>query len=59
MEDLTQYSNAELSLHVFNDESLYNIRHRAFLKATLEELFLFTPEQWEELEADLEADNDE
>ena len=51
--DLTNYSDSELSLVVFNDEYLYNIRHRSHLIDTLNELFIYTDEQLEELKQDL------
>lgn len=59
MIDLTQYGEQELSLHVFNDEYLYNIRHRMFLKDILDDTFIYTDEQWIELQADLEQDAEE
>ena len=59
MQDLTQYSESELSMWVFNDEYLYNNRHRMHLKSILDDLFIYTDEQWIELQADLEADYDE
>lgn len=58
-QDLTQYSSAELSLNVFNDQSLYNQRHDRNLKELLDELFIYDDEQWEELQEDLEADLEE
>jgi hypothetical protein len=62
--DLTEYSDAELSLHVMNDESLYRMRRQPLrhLREMLEEIFIFTTEQWEDLvetiEADLEEDDE-
>lgn len=52
-QDLTKYSDSELSLVVMNDEGLYNMRHQQNLRHTLEEFFIFTDEQWNELEQDL------
>lgn len=52
-QDLTQYSDSELSMVVFNDEYLYNMRHKPYLKYTLDELFIYTPDQLDELENDL------
>jgi hypothetical protein len=53
MIDLTQYSNSELSLNVFNDEGLYNIRHEPGFIEILDEVFIYTSEQLAELEQDL------
>lgn len=59
--DLTMHSDAELSLTVMNDEYLYNKRRLPlrFLRAELEEFFLFSEDQWDELVEDLEADRAE
>lgn len=59
--DLTGYGERELSLLVFNDESLYKMRRfpRNFFKIELQELFIFTDEQWEELENDLNEEKEE
>lgn len=54
--DLRFYSDNELSLMVFNDEGLYNIRKSTFLFELLEEQFLFTEKQKEVLEDDLESE---
>ena len=43
MIDLTQYTDNELSMVVFNDEGLYSMRHDSDLIAELEEVFTFTP----------------
>lgn len=59
MQDLTQYSDNELSLQVFNDEYLYNFRHVDYLEEILEELFLFTDEQLHVLKGDLADDLEE
>ena len=59
MIDLTNYSEDELSLNVFNDESLYLIRNTEGLKEELDERFIYTPEQLEVLFADLEDDEEE
>lgn len=56
-QDLTEYSDGELSLWVFNDEGLYRMRRKKdLLLETLKEIFIFTDAQLKELEADLEAD---
>lgn len=58
--DLTQYSDNELSLLVFNDEGLYKIRHNKFLMAiALDTLFIYTDEQYDQLVVDLEEDYEE
>lgn len=56
MINLTQHNSGELSLQVFNDQGLYNIRHRTNLKERLDDIFIYTDEQMEELEDDLAAD---
>jgi hypothetical protein len=44
-----------------NDEYLYKMRRRPLrhLRADLEEMFIFTTEQWEDLVETIEADLDE
>ena len=55
--NLTQYSNSELSLRVFNDEGLYSIRNdREYLLYIIEGHFIYTPEQMAELICDLDDD---
>lgn len=56
MEDLTQYTDDELSLRVFNDEGLYNIRHTAGLADALDSLFIYTNEQLSVLQTDLRGE---
>lgn len=54
MQNLTQYGDQELSLNVFNDEYFYIERHnRPYLIALINEEFIYTPEQMEELIQDL------
>lgn len=57
--DLTEYSDNELSMHVFNDEGLYRMRNKPYLKETLDEYFIYTDEQYEVLLQDIEEDNEE
>lgn len=59
MNDLTEFSEKELSLVVNNDEFLY--RKRFILnKELLHELGLkFTDEQWQVFQDDLEEEEDE
>ena len=46
MTDLTQYSDQELSLHVFKDEDLYNMIHdMQSLQNILRESFIYTEDQ--------------
>ena len=59
MQDLTNYSDQELSLHVFNNEGLYNMRHNWDLFEILHELFIYTDEQRVELMSDLVEDQDD
>ena len=56
MIDITQYSEDELSLNVFNDEELYKLRHTGGLKYILDDIFIYTDEQMEILENDLADD---
>lgn len=59
-QDLREYSDAELSMMVFNDEGLYLMRrNKTALFETLNELFIFTKEQARELELDLEEDEED
>tara|TARA_R110000850_G_scaffold276171_1_gene417606 strand:+ start:679 stop:864 length:186 start_codon:yes stop_codon:yes gene_type:complete len=58
MRDLTNYSDQELSLNVFNDEYFYVERpDRKFLLALINEEFYYTNEQMVVLMSDL-ADDD-
>lgn len=63
MQDLTEYSDAELSLVVFNDEDLYKFVRRTYnlrtVREYMEEMFKFTQEQWEDLVETIEADREE
>ena len=56
MQDLTQYSDAELSLMVFNDEGLYRDRNKSWFVDSLKNMFIFTQQQMDELLVDLEDD---
>lgn len=58
-QDLTNYSEIELSLLVFNDEGLYNMRHKRNFLNTIDELFIYTDDQLEVLKQDLEEDANE
>ena len=57
MQDLTIYSEQELSLRVFNEEYFYIERNHNgstdYLKALINEEFTYTPEQMEVLERNL------
>lgn len=57
MEDLRQYSDAELSLLIFNTESLYRNRHR-LTKEDLKSMFQFREAQWREFRKDLKEDKE-
>ena len=59
MNNITSYSENELSLLVFNDETLYKMRRQRNFFATLRELFIFTADQLEVLKNDLQADKEE
>ena len=43
MIDLTEYSDRELSMVVYNDSGLYSMRHDSDLTSVLEEYCIFTP----------------
>ena len=59
MQDLTQYGSSELSMWVFNDEYLYDLRHNQDeLIGTLDELFVYDDEQLAELLEDLISDTE-
>lgn len=59
--NITEYSDEELSLTVMNDYELYKMRRLPLrhLRATLEEIFIFTSEQWDDLVDTIEADLEE
>ena len=55
--NITQYSNAELSWIVFNDESLYSIRHELNeLLYIIDDLYIYTDAQIDELLSDISDD---
>lgn len=57
--DLRDYSDRELSLMVFNDEYLYQMRRdRKLLVMTLEEFFIYNDDQLTELINDLNEDEE-
>lgn len=58
-QDLTQYSDSELSLLVFNEEWLYNDRHKPWFIDSLEEFFIYSAKQLGELKQDIQADLEE
>ncbi len=58
-EDLTHYSDDELSLRVFNDEYLYTMRNRRALFNILNEQFISTLGQMKVLIDDIAQDNEE
>ena len=56
-EDLTRYTDDELSLRVFNDESLYCLRRYPHaLQEAIENLFIFTDAQRDQLRDDITDD---
>lgn len=55
-EDLREYDKYALSLIIFNDEALYNIRHWGCLIDVIHARFLYTSEQLEVLNEDLIED---
>ena len=58
-EDITMYSENELSLLVFNDETLYRQRKSKTFISDLRDIFEFTGEQLLVLRQDLKDDEDE
>jgi hypothetical protein len=56
MNDITNYSDHELSLLVFNDEGLYEQRHEDGFLDIIHTLFKYTDEQLSELKSDLRDD---
>jgi hypothetical protein len=55
MQDLTEYSDAELSLVVFNDEDLYRFVRRTYNLRTVRK---YLEEMFETIEADRAEDDD-
>lgn len=55
MENITMYSNDELSLRVFNDPYFYNeIHHPEYLMALVKEEYIYTSEQVQTLVKNLD-----
>lgn len=54
--DLTQYSDAELSLRIFNDELWHSVRHSALIFKLIDQSFVYTPAQIEHTKYMLDAD---
>jgi len=54
--DIRRYSDNELSLIVFNDETYYRCRHNKLFIEAISEDFLFTDAQLEVLIQDLQDD---
>lgn len=57
--DITNYSDEELSLIVFNDEILYLSRHNDNFFDLIDDEFIYTDEQKDVLIQDLSDDKDE
>lgn len=56
--DLTEFSDQELSLQVFNDEALYSVRKEKWFLDFIKDRFFYTKMQLEILIGDL-TDDDE
>lgn len=57
MNDISHYSDNELSLQVFNTEELYNLMgNRVALFRTLEDTYLYSYEQYQTLINDLDQE---
>jgi len=59
MQDITMYSDDELSLIVFNDAYLYNTRFFSWFIDNLEVDFTYTEKQLEVLKQDIADDAEE
>lgn len=57
--NITEHSEQELSLLVFNDEDLYRRRHQKDFMVLINETFEYTAEQLKTLKEDLEEDSEE
>ena len=57
--DITQYSDNELSLMVFNTEGLYNMRGTFYLEEFLNDNYVYTARQWQVLQWELEEDRED
>lgn len=57
--DIREYGDSELSMHVYNDEGLYKMRHKKDLMDIIDELFIYTEAQRSELLQDLEGELEE
>lgn len=58
MIDCTQYSDNELSLLIYNDESLYRMRYRLDKELLKEFNIKFTNDQWEVFQDDLNSEDE-
>lgn len=63
MQNITQYSDSELSLNFMNDEGLYNsLRHAArynnwdMVTTLVDDLFIYTPDQLQDLKNTFEEE---
>lgn len=59
MTDLTNYSNQELSLLVFNTQFLYDNRHEDWFLYEISQMYVYTEDQMKELLNDLAEDKKE
>ena len=61
--NITNYSNKELSLIVFNTEHLYNMiddyRGLKYLLNTIKDTYIYTPEQFDTLISDIKCHQDD
>lgn len=56
--DITMYSDNELSLLVFNNESLYRMRKQRDFLILIKESYVYTNEQLRVLKHDLETEEE-
>lgn len=58
-QDLRDYGDNELTSIVMNDEGLYNMRHESFLYEVLDDYYIYSSEQYNDLQETLEEELEE
>ena len=59
MEDITMYTDRELSLIVYNDEYWYNMRHSEGLYEHINNTYKYTDKQLNHLKETIKEESDE
>ena len=59
MQDITMYSDGELSMIVFNDEFLYKARNYSYFLDSIKDMFIYTDPQLDVLIQDINDDLEE